>query len=416
MSWRFRRSFKVIPGLKLNLSKSGLSLSIGGAPFTLNVGRKGAYTTSSIPGTGLSFRQRVSGKSDASRSWPPSPVITRVLPQVPRPELHSSRPGGPIQEIRSASSDILTSKSLVDLKELIQTTHEEREGIRADLIRAKDQEDGARPRYLSWEQGWLLKRLLRKSFLRRKEMADMASAKIEELEEQLQLTSVNTFAELSDEQSQRYIRMRDDFSKLAGCGAIWDLTSQETVDNARERTSVGVRISRKLVKFSLGSSELIQWEQEVPHLENANGGDLYLYPGFILYRGPENAFAVIAYHDLEVTAVGFRCQSDEEVPSDAKIVGRTWVKVNKDGTPDRRFVNNREIPIAFYGELTLKTEAGLWESYQFSNPEALERFVTSWRDFVMCFDNQTSCVQLNEETGDQPGRALGPSVDSVAND
>jgi len=42
MSWRFRRSFKVIPGVRLNLSKSGVSCSIGGAPFTVNVGPRGA--------------------------------------------------------------------------------------------------------------------------------------------------------------------------------------------------------------------------------------------------------------------------------------------------------------------------------------------------------------------------------------
>ncbi len=38
MSWRFRRSFKVIPGVRINLSKTGLSASIGGGPFTLNEG------------------------------------------------------------------------------------------------------------------------------------------------------------------------------------------------------------------------------------------------------------------------------------------------------------------------------------------------------------------------------------------
>jgi hypothetical protein len=35
MGWRSRRSFRVIPGVRLNLSKSGLSCSIGGTPLTL---------------------------------------------------------------------------------------------------------------------------------------------------------------------------------------------------------------------------------------------------------------------------------------------------------------------------------------------------------------------------------------------
>ena len=45
MSWRFRQSFKIIPGVRLNLSKSGLSASIGGAPFTVNVGPRGVFGT-----------------------------------------------------------------------------------------------------------------------------------------------------------------------------------------------------------------------------------------------------------------------------------------------------------------------------------------------------------------------------------
>ncbi len=61
MGWRFRRSFKVIPGVRLNLSRHGLSASIGGAPLTLNVGPQGVYGTASVPGAGISFRQKLGG-------------------------------------------------------------------------------------------------------------------------------------------------------------------------------------------------------------------------------------------------------------------------------------------------------------------------------------------------------------------
>lgn len=61
MGWRFRRSFKVIPGVRLNLSKSGLSCSIGGAPFTANIGPRGVYGTVSLPGSGISYRKQLVG-------------------------------------------------------------------------------------------------------------------------------------------------------------------------------------------------------------------------------------------------------------------------------------------------------------------------------------------------------------------
>lgn len=49
------------------------------------------------------------------------------------------------------------------------------------------------------------------------------------------------------------------------------------------------------------------------------------------------------------------------IPPDSQVVGRTWAKVNKDGTPDRRFKGNYEIPIVGYGRLTMTSTTGLNE-------------------------------------------------------
>lgn len=55
MGFRFRKSFKIMPGVRLNLSKSGLSTSIGGKGVTLNLSKRGVRSTAGIPGTGLSY-------------------------------------------------------------------------------------------------------------------------------------------------------------------------------------------------------------------------------------------------------------------------------------------------------------------------------------------------------------------------
>jgi hypothetical protein len=55
MGFRFRKRVKIAPGLALNLSKSGPSLSIGGHGATMNIGRRGARATLGIPGSGLSW-------------------------------------------------------------------------------------------------------------------------------------------------------------------------------------------------------------------------------------------------------------------------------------------------------------------------------------------------------------------------
>jgi hypothetical protein len=53
MGWRFRRSVKILPGVRLNFSNSGVSATLGGSPFSVNIGNRGVRRTVSIPGTGL---------------------------------------------------------------------------------------------------------------------------------------------------------------------------------------------------------------------------------------------------------------------------------------------------------------------------------------------------------------------------
>lgn len=54
MAIRFRKSFKVAPGVRVNVSKSGMSTSIGRKGLTTNLSKKGTRLTAGIPGTGLS--------------------------------------------------------------------------------------------------------------------------------------------------------------------------------------------------------------------------------------------------------------------------------------------------------------------------------------------------------------------------
>lgn len=69
MGFRFRRSFKIAPGFRINLGKNGASVSVGrrGAHYTVSTsGRR--TTTVGIPGTGLSYSTSTSGKKNGKRS------------------------------------------------------------------------------------------------------------------------------------------------------------------------------------------------------------------------------------------------------------------------------------------------------------------------------------------------------------
>lgn len=73
MGFRFRKSIKIIPGVRLNLGKRGASASIGRRGATMNVGRRGVRTTVGLPGTGLSYSSQSSWSDQAQRRVAPQP-------------------------------------------------------------------------------------------------------------------------------------------------------------------------------------------------------------------------------------------------------------------------------------------------------------------------------------------------------
>ena len=68
MGTRFRRSFKIAPGVRVNLNKKSASVSFGpkGLKHTISTTGK-SHTTVGIPGTGLSYTTSSGGKSGAQQ-------------------------------------------------------------------------------------------------------------------------------------------------------------------------------------------------------------------------------------------------------------------------------------------------------------------------------------------------------------
>jgi len=60
MSFRFRKSLRIVPRVHLNLSKGGPSLSFGPRGATTSISRRGVRQTVSLPGTGLSHSKQLS--------------------------------------------------------------------------------------------------------------------------------------------------------------------------------------------------------------------------------------------------------------------------------------------------------------------------------------------------------------------
>lgn len=82
MPFQFRKRVRLLPGVWLNLGKTGISTSIGGDGVTVNYGKRGTRTTLTVPGTGLSYTQSGSPTQQAEDGRRRSGPLTRALAVV----------------------------------------------------------------------------------------------------------------------------------------------------------------------------------------------------------------------------------------------------------------------------------------------------------------------------------------------
>lgn len=92
MGFRFRRSFKIAPGVRLNLNSKSTSVRIGpkGLGYTINSNGK-RRVTASIPGTGISYSEVSSAKPNPNPTgaekkkgsvWPVILVVIAILTAI----------------------------------------------------------------------------------------------------------------------------------------------------------------------------------------------------------------------------------------------------------------------------------------------------------------------------------------------
>ena len=98
--------------------------------------------------------------------------------------------------------------------------------MKTELSSAETEARDAARRYQKWERGFLLKHLFKQSFATRKEATDTAVAKLEELREQLRLTTIATEITVDREQAEPYYRMRDKFAALSESQRIWNVMTE----------------------------------------------------------------------------------------------------------------------------------------------------------------------------------------------
>jgi hypothetical protein len=175
--------------------------------------------------------------------------------------------------------------------------------------------------------------------------------------------------------------LRVSHDALSQVQKIWDVTSEVAVDRYRTRSAASFDINRRPVRLGYAQIEgdVIASTTRSLRFGNVTGVMLDLYPGLCMVQGKRD-FDLVDLLDVQAQFHAQRFIETESVPRDSQVVDYAWLKSNKDGSRDRRFANNRQIPIALYGALDLSSPTGINEAYLFSNVEATANFASAFSE------------------------------------
>ncbi len=362
---RFRRRAKLFPGVYLNFSKTGISTTIGVRGASVNFNKQGVFLNTGLPGTGIYDRQKIGGEKKTSNI----PVTDTNTPI----ESYSNEGIG---VIKTEQAEATTTEGLQELKKTLLDCYQERNELKKAIEKAKSRLTFAT--VLLVFANILIFGLFIKWF---KENRKDKKEFVEDLKKQLEDCFINIDIDAGELIDKKYLELLEAYKNLLTSKRIWDITSSVSVDQRATRSAASAVVTRRAVKFGFGNIDIIKSKYDALHFENANGGDIYIYPAFVAIVNAQKKFGLVDIRELEFNFHGQRFIEEEKVPKDANVVDHTWAKVNKNGSPDNRFKKNYQIPICQYGDIELTSSTGLNEAYSISNFDKSEKFAVAMMEY-----------------------------------
>jgi len=353
MAISFRKSISAGP-YRFNLSKSGLGLSVGVKGLRIGRGPKGNYVSAGIAG----FQYKTSLNAAGEK-------LTQIHKQQ-SPDEYVTPDGVIMQEIESAE---VMQMQPSNLSSILQELNERNGKLSAiwPLIAIT-----AVTVFTTYE-------LFREYFV----ISIVGIVPALMIGKWIDSYSRSTviFYDLDDAHVDAYSGLVKVIESLQKAKKVWHIASQGQInswDTSKHHGGASGLVDRKTIEISFGLPSNLK-TNFLPPVINVGKQNLYFFPDMILVE--EAKFGAVNMKHLHVSRAASRFIEDGRVPADAKIIGETWQHPNRDGGPDRRFANNRLIPICEYDRLTFKSADGINEAIEFSKADASDLFVRYMRAY-----------------------------------
>lgn len=155
------------------------------------------------------------------------------------------------------------------------------------------------------------------------------------------------------------------------CDRLWQVTSYQNITNKRVNAGVNRSVSRKVIRVIEKTPFYLKTNVTVPNIKLASERIYFLPDQILLVKGSK--VGSVKYEDIKVNYTNSNFVESLGRPRDSKLICMTWQFVNNNGTPDKRFKNNRQLPKLLYGCITITSSAGLNIQLLGSNHEVMNK-------------------------------------------
>ena len=371
MAWAFRKRIKVIPGVYINLSKSGISANAGIRGASLTFRSDGIYRNLGLPGTGIYSRQKV---GDYGGITPEQGADKRFAPD------EAFEIAAPDYSFISADPLEVTSDGLQGLQQAVIDANRQKQELTRDAESIKGSLSLLRIGEVMSKVSLIyffvpsLKRSIQTGIKGRQDA-------LKEISESIAASAVSLAVEMDADCRAAHQKVQSAFDALTRCSCIWDITSGSDIDRVKSRSAASMSVERSITKCLQKDLPGITSPETPLVFLNRNGADIYMYPGFFVMFESPSRMGILDITELEVEYEATRFVETDAIPPDSLQAGEVWEKSNKDGSRDKRHAENRQLPVIEYGEITFRSGSGIYEKYMFSDPRKAQGFVDALQAF-----------------------------------
>ena len=342
MGFRYRNSINLGGGFKINLSKSGIGYSWGTKGFRVTKTARGTTRrTYSIPGTGISYVDETGSRNRNRNNQRSNRSIPQRSRQQYQPQPQTQFNNAPVRNIESA--------------EISQFKAAE-EGTISDALE--------RTIRLNWIGNMLLFGLVL-AFIHPALVLVPIVGVILKIAAHT-AGRVDLEYSFDAEKQDEHTRRIDAWQLLVEGDKEWQVLSEQFNSNTKGNAVAGRNLKRVECKIKKGHPYYTRTNVDTIEIRLHNRESLIILTDKVFFVRKRKV-GMIDYSDFRISVSSVRFVERNGVPKDAQVVGQTWQYVNKNGTPDQRFKNNKQIPVCLYGQVFLRSSSGLNVELQISN-------------------------------------------------